>query len=198
MIVIGLTGGIAMGKSEVARIMASQGIAVFDSDSEVHQFYASEEGLRLIGGLVPEAIVDGKVDRERLSRRVLGDAALLKQLESGVHAEVRRRRDTFIVTERAKGRAMAAVDVPLLFETGAERDVDTTIVVSAREDLQRERAMRRPGMTAEKLAIIIKRQMPDAEKRRRARHVIETNGSLEDLRERVLETLHEIKREHGA
>lgn len=198
MIVIGLTGGIAMGKTEVARIMASQGIAVFDSDSQVHQFYASAEGLRLIGGLVPEAIIDGKVDRERLSKRILGDAALLKQLECGVHAEIRRRRDSFIATERARGRTMAVVDVPLLFETGAERDVDTTIVVSAREDLQRERAMKRPGMTAEKLDMIIKRQMPDAEKRQRANHVIETNGSLEDLRERVLETLHEIKREHGA
>lgn len=197
MIVIGLTGGIAMGKSEVARIMNSQGIAVFDSDSEVHQFYRSEDGIRMVGDLVPEAVLDGKIDRERLGKRVLGDPALLKQLEKGVHAEIRRRRDTFIATEQAKGHAMVAVDVPLLFETGADRDVDTTIVVSAREDLQRERAMKRPGMTAEKLDMIIKRQMPDAEKRRRAGHVIETNGSLEELRERVLATLHAIARENG-
>ena len=197
MIVIGLTGGIAMGKSEVARIMETQGVPVFDSDSEVHKFYASEEGLRLVGGLVPESVVDGKINRERLSKRVLEDPHLLKQLERDVHAEIRRRRDSFIAAERARGCAMATVDVPLLFETGADRDVDTTIVVSAREDLQHQRAMRRPGMTAEKLSMIIKRQMPDAEKRRRADHVIETNGSLEELKERVLETLHAIKRKHG-
>ncbi len=194
MIVIGLTGGIAMGKSEVAKILASDGIPVFDSDLEVHRLYDSGDGGKLIADIAPAAISNGKVDRHQLASIVVAQPALLGELEKRVHAEIRRRRLGFIAEEEAKGTVMVAVDIPLLFETGAERDVTTTVVVSARSELQRERALKRPGMTPEKLALILQRQMPDDEKRRRADHVIETNGSLEELSQRVRDVVHKIRK----
>lgn len=195
MIVIGLTGGIAMGKSEVAKILAAEGIAVFDSDREVHRLYDSSEGAALLADLAPGAIAAGKVDRAQLSRLVLADPALLQRLEKIVHAEIRRRRQLFIASEEAKGAEVVVLDVPLLFETGGAADVDTTIVVSAGEAMQRRRALSRAGMTEEKLAMVLKRQMPDAEKRARAGHVIDTSGPLEDLPAQVLAVLAQIRKE---
>ena len=195
MIVIGLTGGIAMGKSEVAKVFVSEGIPVFDSDREVHRLYDSREGVDLLAPLAPTAVSDGKVDRKALSALVLADPALLEKLERLVHAEIRARRQAFIAAEKAKGTEMVVLDVPLLFETGGDRDVDVTVVVSAGEDVQRRRALARPGMTAEKLALVLKRQMPDAEKRRRAHHLIETTGTLEELHTRVLAVIAQIRKE---
>ncbi|MBL8791685.1 MAG: dephospho-CoA kinase [Rhizobiales bacterium] len=195
MIVIGLTGGIAMGKSEVAKVFAAEGIPVFDSDREVHRLYDSDEGAALLAPLAPAAIADGKVDRKRLSALVLADPALLNRLEGLVHAEIRRRRELFLAAARAQGAEMAVLDVPLLFETGSERDCDVTVVVSAGEDIQRRRALSRPGMTEEKLAMVLKRQLPDSEKRARADHLIETTGTLEQLRSRVLAVIAQIRNE---
>lgn len=197
MIVIGLTGSIAMGKSEVARIIADQGTPVFDSDREVHVLYDSAEGAELLRSLAPTALIGGKVDRAKLSRLVLEDPQLLERLETVVHAAVARRRDAFIAETQAKGHGLVVVDVPLLFEKNTDRDVDVTIVVSASEAMQRQRALARPGMTAEKLAMILKRQMPDEEKRRRASHVIENSGSMDTLRARTLAVLRSIKKEHA-
>ncbi len=197
MIVIGLTGGIAMGKSEVARILQAKGVPVFDADKEVHRLYDSLEGGGLVNPVAPTAVIDGKVDRTQLSRLVLADPGLLKKLEAIVHAEIRKRRQHFLDTQRREGHSLVALDIPLLFESGGEKDVDVTVVVSAHPSIQHERAMARPGMTEEKLAMILKRQMPDAEKRARAGHVIVTNGTLDELRGRVHEVLRHIRKEHA-
>jgi dephospho-CoA kinase len=197
MIIVGLTGSIAMGKSEVGKILQADGIPLFDADKEVHRLYDSAEGAALIGAIAPEAVNSGTVDRQRLSALVLADTDLLARLEKAVHAEIRRRRQAFIEEQRLAGQSIVVLDVPLLFETGGEKDVDVTIVVSAGADLQRRRALARPGMTEEKLAMILARQMPDAEKRKRAHHVIETNGTLEELAVRTRAAVRQIRKEHA-
>lgn len=197
MIVVGLTGSIAMGKSEVAKVLRANGIPVFDADAEVHHLYDSAEGAALVGAFVPDAVSGHRVDRQRLSAAVLADPALLARLERVVHAEIRRRREVFIAGEQQAGHSLVVLDMPLLFETGGDGDVDATVVVSARPDLQRSRALSRPGMTEDKLAMILGRQMPDSEKRRRANHVIETNGTLEELRTRAEAVFRQIRKDHA-
>lgn len=196
MIIIGLTGSIAMGKTEVAKIFAAEAIPIFDADKEVHALYDSLEGVDLLHPLVPKAIVDGKVDRPRLSKLLLDQPALLEKLETIVHTEIARRRTLFVEQAETAGHSIVVVDIPLLFEKSAEKHVDVTIVVSAPADLQQQRALARPGMTQEKLDMILKRQMPDAEKRRLASYVIINDGTLEDLRENTLAVLNNIKKEH--
>lgn len=181
MIIIGLTGSIAMGKSEVARLMAAQGLPVFDADKQVHAFYDSQSGADVLKPLVPEAVKNHRVDRTTLSQCVLADPALLERIEQIVHAEIAERRKQFIAHHRAQNARTVVVDVPLLFEKSGDKDVDLTVVVSAPEHLQRQRALARSGMTQEKLDIIMSRQMPDQEKRRRATFVIENADSLETL-----------------
>ncbi len=183
--VIGLTGSIAMGKSEVAKIFREHGIPVFDSDAEVHALYDSKQGADLLQDDVPEATRDGRVDRKIVTELVLRDAAVLSRLEKKVHAEIRFRRNAFLEKASARGAKLAVVDVPLLFETGTDKDVDVTLVVSSSVEIQRTRVFARPGMTQERFDMIIARQMPDAEKRARADHVIENNGSLVDLKKAV-------------
>jgi dephospho-CoA kinase len=196
MIVIGLTGSIAMGKSEVARVLSAEGIPLFDADKEVHALYDSVEGANLLRRLAPTAIAGDKVDRATLSGLVLNEPDLLARLEEIIHAEIAKRRDTFVAAAKSGGNAVVVVDVPLLFEKGGDRDVDVSIVVSAPEHEQHRRALARPGMTSEKLNMILKRQMPDAEKRRRATYVIENNGTLEDLQAKALTVLKHIRRNH--
>jgi dephospho-CoA kinase len=181
MMLIGLTGSIAMGKSEAAKYLGSLGFPVFDSDNAVHQLYDSEQGAALIRALAPQAIVDGKVNRPRLSELVLNDKELLAELEKRVHAEIQKQRNRFVDEARASGAKAAILDIPLLFETGAEGHIDKTIVVSAREDLQRARALARPGMTEERLKLILARQMPDAEKRKRADAVIDNSSTIPQM-----------------
>src|ERR1700733_646472 len=163
--VIGLTGSVAMGKSEAARYFVSRGFPVFDSDREVHRLYDSAEGAALLWPHAPQAVIDGIVDRQKLSALVLKDPALLKKLEALVHAEIRKRRNNFVAESEKAGAKAVILDIPLLFETGAEKDMDATIVVSSSPENQRARAMARPGMTEEKLHMILARQMPDAQKR---------------------------------
>jgi dephospho-CoA kinase len=193
MTVIGLTGSIAMGKSEVASILVGEGLPVFDADREVHRLYDSAEGAALIRPLAPLATNDSSVDRKKLSEHLMSKPADLASIEKLVHAEVARRRLAFLEACASNGHALVVVDVPLLFETSGEKDVDVTVVVSAPEQMQRDRALARPGMTVEKLDMIQSRQMPDLEKRRRADYVIENNGSLDDLRQRTLVVLDQIK-----
>jgi dephospho-CoA kinase len=194
MIVIGLTGSIAMGKTEVSAVFRGLGIPVFDADKEVHALYDSAEGAELLRPFVPEAVAAKAVDRAKLSALVLADAGLLEKLEPIVHAEVARRRKRFLAQARTRGHDLAVVDVPLLFEKAGEKDVDVTLVVSAPPHLQRERALARPGMTDAKLGMILKRQVPDAEKRVRADYVLENDGSLDELRARTLAILDGIRR----
>lgn len=185
MIVAGLTGSIAMGKSETARMFAARGIPVFDSDATVHELYATGgEAVEALRRLVPEAVVDGSVDRRKLAVAVQADPLLLKDIEAIVHPLVRARQQAFL-KEAARHADIAVLDIPLLFETGREKDVDVVIVVSATTALQRERALARPGMTAEKLDFILSRQVPDAEKRARADYVIDTSVSLADTAREV-------------
>lgn len=193
MIVAGLTGSIAMGKSETAKMFAARGIPVFDSDAAVHALYepggAAVEPLQ---GLVPDAIIDGSVDRRRLATLVQADPSLLAKVEAVVHPLVKAGQAAFLAD--AEGQSdIALLDIPLLFETGREKDVDVIIVVSARADLQRARAMARPGMTAEKFDFILSRQVADAEKRARADYVIDTSTGLDDTAREVDQVIAAIR-----
>lgn len=178
MIVAGLTGSIAMGKTETAKMFAARGIPVFDSDAAVHALYApGGAAVEPLRQLVPDAISGGAVDRRKLAQLVQQDPSLLARIEAVVHPLVKERQIAFL-TQAARVSDMAVLDIPLLFETRRDRDVDVVIVVSANADLQRERALARPGMTAQKLDFILSRQVPDAEKRKRADFVIDTSSSL--------------------
>jgi dephospho-CoA kinase len=196
MMVIAVTGSIAMGKSEVVAVLRDQGLPVFDADAEVHRLYESAEGVALLQPLVPTAIDHGRVDRQRLSRLVIEDPALLTRLEKIIHAEIASRRKDFIAQAEREGHGCVVVDVPLLFETASDKDVNITIVVSAAAHLQRQRALARPGMTEAKLDMILARQMPDLEKQKRADYVIHNTGTLDALRSATLSVLANIRKEH--
>lgn len=186
MIIVGLTGSIGMGKSTVAKMFAEEGAPSFDSDAAVHQLYAKGgAAVAAVGAEFPTAIQDGAVDRARLSPLVLENLAALKRLEQIVHPFVRQAQVDFAEAERAKGTAVVVFDIPLLLE-GKNADLfDKIVVVSAPADVQRARVLARPGMTEEKLAQILARQMPDAEKRARADFVIDTGGPFEATRAQV-------------
>jgi len=182
MYVLGLTGSIGMGKSTVAAMFAHHGALVHDADAVVHRLYGPRgAAVPVVAALVPDAIVGegalARVDRARLGKAVLGDADALKALEAGVHPLVGAARDAFLRRACRRGVRLVVMDVPLLFETGGERRVDASCVVSAPDFVQARRVLARPGMTAEKLAQIRARQMPDAEKRRRADFVVPTGLS---------------------
>ncbi len=188
MIIIGLTGSIGMGKSTVAAMFADAGIPVHDADKTVHRLY-SGRAVPLIEATFPGTTANGTVDRQKLAAAVLGDAAALKRLEAIVHPLVREDEQAFLKIASESGAALAILDIPLLFETGGGSRVDKTVVVSAPPDAQRERVLARPGMTAEKFAAILSKQMPDAEKRARADFVIDTGGTLEETRRQVGEII---------
>lgn len=193
MIVAGLTGSIAMGKSETAKMFAARGIPVFDSDAAVHALYAAGgEAVEPLRHLAPDAVVEGSVDRSKLAALVQADPGLLKRVEAAVHPLVRARQEAFL-SDAQKRADIAVLDIPLLFETGREKDVDVIIVVSAHSDLQRSRALARPGMTTEKLDFILSRQMPDAEKRARADYVIDTSVSLDATAREVEQVIEAIR-----
>jgi dephospho-CoA kinase len=193
--VIGLTGSIAMGKSEVAKIFRDNGIPVFDSDAEVHRFYESADAATMLKPIVPKAVADHRVDRKKLSAAIVDEPEVLSKIEPLVHAEIARRRDAFLANAKGQGHSFAVVDIPLLFEKNTDRNVDIAIVVSSPEPLQRERALARPGMTEAKLDMILKRQMPDSEKRRRADIIIENDGTLDDLRRRTETVMTKLKQD---
>jgi dephospho-CoA kinase len=181
-IVVGLTGSIAMGKSTVAAMFAEFGVPTFNADDAVREFYADGEGAKSIETAFPGVMVDGKIDRERLGARVLGDPTALERLEGLVHPSVAKARNRFLERAAAEGRRMAIVDVPLLIETGGDSDVDLVVVVSAPESVQRARALAREGMTEAKLEALMARQASDAAKRRRAHFIIDTRGSRQSTR----------------
>ncbi len=181
MIVAGLTGSIAMGKSTVAAMFAELGVPIFDADEAVRDFYAGD-GARLIEAAFPGVTVMGQIDRQRLGALVLGNADGLRQLESLVHPAVAKARGRFLERSATEGHRLVIVDVPLLFESGGDSSVDLVIVVSAPESVQRARALAREGMTDAKLDAILSRQTSDVEKRRRAHFIIDTRGSLNQTR----------------
>ena len=178
MIVIGLTGSIGMGKSTTASMFLAEGVPVFDADAAVHRLYAGR-AVPLVEAAFPGVVREGVVDRDLLGRQVVGDAAAMRRLEAIVHPLVRECREAFLAEARAGGASLAVLDIPLLYETGGEADVDVVVLASAPEAVQKTRVLARPGMTEARFAAILAKQMPDAEKRRRAHHVVDTGNGLE-------------------
>jgi len=181
---VGLTGSIGMGKSTTAAMFRDAGVAVLDSDRVVHDVYRGPATAE-IEAAFPGTVKDGAVDRAELAKHVLADDAAMKRLEAIVHPHVWAERARFIDERKAAGDALAVLDIPLLFETGAEKDVDVIVVASAPADMQRARVLARPGMTQEKFAAILARQVPDAEKRRQAHFVVDTSKGLDAARRQV-------------
>lgn len=188
MLVLGLTGSIGMGKSTTARLFSEAGIPVYDADATVHAIYEGEAA-DLVEAAFPGTTVNGKVDREKLSAKVVQDAAAMKRLEQIVHPLLLNYRRAFLEQAEQSGAAVAVVDVPLLFETGGERSVDAVVVVTTTPEVQRERILARGNMTSEKLKAIQARQLPDAEKRKRADFVVDTSHGLDDVRAQIREIL---------
>ena len=194
MIVLGLTGSVGMGKSTAAAMLRRLGVPVHDSDAEVHRLLGpGGRAVAVVADAFPSARRRDRIDRPMLGRLVFGDSVALKRLESILHPEVRAAQARFLAAARRRREPVVVLDVPLLFETAGERRVDGVIVVSAPSWLQRARVLRRPGMTASRLAAILGQQMPDAEKRRRARWVVPTGlGKALTLR-RLKEILREVR-----
>jgi dephospho-CoA kinase len=175
MFVLGLTGSIAMGKSTAAKVFRALGVPVFDADAVVHRLLEpGGAAVGPVGEAFPECRSDGAIDRRQLGRLAFGDSAALARLEAILHPLVQAAERRFLARAAAACQPLVVLDIPLLFETGSERRVDAVAVVSAPAFLQRQRVLRRAGMTAERLAGIRTRQLPDAEKRRRADFVIAT------------------------
>lgn len=184
MIVLGLTGSIGMGKSTTAAMFREAGVPVHDSDEAVHRLYAGAAA-PLVEADFPGTVVDGVVDRNRLSARVLGDREGIRRLEAIVHPLVRADADAFLDRCRASGTPIAVLDIPLLFETNGRARVDKVVVVSAPAEVQRERVLARPGMTPEKFEAILSKQVPDAEKRIGADFIVDTGQGLDHARGEV-------------
>jgi dephospho-CoA kinase len=183
MFILGLTGSIAMGKTTTARLFAEEGVPVHDADAAVHRLYEGEAAAA-IEAAFPGTTKDGKVDRAALSRHIVGDPGKLRFLESIVHPLVAKVRDRFLADAEAAGAKVAVLDIPLLFETGGESRVDAVVVASAPAEKQRARLLER-GLPPERIEALLMRQMPDAEKRRRADFVVDTSRGIEHAREQV-------------
>jgi dephospho-CoA kinase len=181
MFILGLTGSLGMGKSTTARFFAEEGVPVHDADAAVHRLYDGDAAAA-IETAFPGTTAGGKVDRDKLAARVLGDSAALKRLEAIVHPLVQEAERRLLAEAESRGEKVAVLDIPLLFETGGEERVDAVVVVSAPPDVQRSRALERPGMTVDKLDAILAKQMPDDEKRRRADFVVDTSRGFEAAR----------------
>ncbi len=189
-IVIGLTGSIGMGKTTTASMFANHGIEVWSADDAVHRLYSKDgAGVPAISELCPDAIVDGAVDRNRLSRRITEENSLLAEIESRIHPLVAADRNRFLARASSD---IVLLDVPLLFETGLDQNVDHVVVVSVGLEEQQRRALARPGMTKEKFQAILAKQTPDAEKRRRADYLIDTS-SLETAQRDVQSVIEQIR-----
>jgi len=191
MFILGLTGSLGMGKSTTAAMFAEEGVPVHDADAAVHELYEGE-AVKAIEAAFPGTTAGGKVDRDKLGQRVLGDAAAMKKLEQIVHPLVRQAEQRFLADAERSGAAVAVLDIPLLFETGAQTRCDAVAVVSAPAELQRARAFERPGMTESKFQAILAKQMPDADKRARADFVVDTGQGFEHARAQVRDILKQV------
>jgi dephospho-CoA kinase len=190
MIILGLTGSIGMGKSTTAKLFAEAGVPVYDADATVHMIYEGEAA-PAIEAAFPGTTADGKVDRTKLSAKVVHDADAMKRLEQIVHPMLRAYHQKFLDDAEQSGAPVAVVDVPLLYETGGEKRVDAVVVVTTSPEAQRKRILEREGMTADKLDAILARQLPDAEKRKRADFVVDTSHGLDPVRARIRDILGE-------
>ena len=190
MIILGLTGSIGMGKSTTAKLFAEAGVPVYDADATVHRLYEGE-AVPAIEAAFPGTTANGKVDRPKLSARVVHDPVAMKQLEQIVHPMLGASRQKFFRDAEQAGAPVAVVDVPLLFETGGEKRVDAVVVVTTSAENQRERILARGTMTNEALDSILARQLPDAEKRQRADFVVDTSHGLDPVRAQIRDILRE-------
>lgn len=198
MLLVGLTGSIGMGKSETAKMFARHGVPVCDSDATVHALYdKGGAAVEAVGAAFPGVVVDGRVDREKLSREVVGKPEALRKLEMIVHPLVAEAQRAALEAAAASGARMVVLDIPLLFETGGRARVDVVVVVSAPGDVQRQRVLARPGMTPEKLEAILLKQMPDADKRARADFVVDTSLGLAHAEAQVVAIIDALKHREG-
>jgi dephospho-CoA kinase len=188
MLILGLTGSIGMGKSTTAKLFEEAGVPVYDADASVHRLYEGEAA-PAIEAAFPGTTSDGKVDRKKLSARVVHDPAAIKQLEQIVHPMLGASRKKFFDDAEGSGAPVVVVDVPLLYETGGEKRVDAVVVVTTSPENQRERIMARGTMTQEVLDSILARQLPDAEKRKRADFVVDTSHGLDPVRAQIKDIL---------
>jgi dephospho-CoA kinase len=188
MIILGLTGSIGMGKSTTAKLFVEAGVPVYDADATVHRLYEGEAA-PAIEAAFPGTTVGGKVDRALLSAQVLHDPSAIKRLEGIVHPMLGASRQKFLDDAERSGAPVAVVDVPLLYETGGEMRVDAVVVVTTSPENQRQRILARDNMTGEKLDAILARQLPDAEKRKRADFVVDTSHGLDPVRARIRDIL---------
>ena len=193
MFILGLTGSVGMGKSTTARFFAEEGVPVHDADAVVHRLYEGE-AVAAIEAAFPGTTSAGKVDRTKLAARVLGDPAALQRLEAIVHPLVHDAERRLLEQAQARGEKVAVLDIPLLFETGGDSRVDAVVVASAPAEVQRARVLARPGMSIEKLEAILAKQMPDAEKRRRADFVVDTSQGFDAARAQVRAILDAVAR----
>ena len=186
MIIVGLTGSIGMGKSTTAQMFRDAGVPVWDADQAVHDLYGPDgAGTAQIAAFAPEVIDSSGVNRTLLRKAIISDPALLKRVEAVIHPLVGEDRAAFLDHHRENGVPIVVCDIPLLFETGGDRNVDKIVVVSAPADVQRTRVLERPGMTPEAFETILAKQTPDAEKRARADFVVDTGKGLEHARLQV-------------
>jgi dephospho-CoA kinase len=197
MIRLGLTGSIGMGKSTTADLFRDAGIPVNDADAVVHDLYAGEAA-PLVKAAFPGTVKNGIVDRTELARQLALDTTGFKRLEAIVHPLVRERERLFVDQQDLTGADMVVLDIPLLFESGAESRVDKIVVVSCDPQIQRQRVLARPGMTAEKFDMILSRQTPDAEKRARADYVIDTGKGIDAARQRVNDIIAQLRAPHAS
>ena len=188
MIILGLTGSIGMGKSTTAKLFQEAGVPVYDADAAVHKIYEGEAALA-IEAAFPGTTADGKVDRNKLSAKVVHDPAAMKWLEQIVHPMLGASRQKFLHDAEQSGAPVAVVDIPLLFETGGEKRVDAVVVVTTTPEIQRQRILERDNMTGEKLDALLARQLLDAEKRKRADFVVDTSHGLDPVRARIRDIL---------
>jgi dephospho-CoA kinase len=189
--VLCLTGSLGMGKSATAKFFAEEGVPVHDSDATVHALYEGE-AVAAIEAAFPGTTANGKVDRTKLAAKVVNDKAALARLEAIVHPLVGAARDKFLAEATRRGDAVVLIDIPLLFEIGGEKSCDAVVVVSAPAEIQRARAFERPGMTEEKFAALLAKQVPDAEKRRRADFIVDSSQGFDHARAQVRDILRDI------
>jgi len=189
--ILGLTGSIGMGKSTTAKLFMEAGVPVYDADAAVHKIYEGEAA-PAVEAAFPGTTVDGKVDRAKLSAKVVHDPAAIKQLEQIVHPMLGASRQKFLAEAEQSGASVVVMDIPLLFETGGEKRVDAVVVVTTTAENQRERILARGTMTHEALDAILARQLPDAEKRKRADFVVDTSHGLEPVRAAIRDILAEV------
>jgi dephospho-CoA kinase len=191
MLILGLTGSIGMGKSTTAKLFMEAGVPVYDADAAVHKIYEGEAA-PAVEAAFPGTTVDGKVDRAKLSAKVVRDPTAIKQLEQIVHPMLGASRQKFLAEAEQSGAPVVVMDIPLLFETGGEKRVDAVVVVTTTPENQRERILARGTMTHEALDAILARQLPDDEKRKRADFVVDTSHGLDPVRAAIRDILAEV------